>query len=130
MIPNEKIMVKALVEEMSVHGIDVDELDLTAKEYQSLLIAREQAANTARQIAAERVAEQVSQAERVPASGGMPYDLDPITGRLRAADRGLKGATPDTMANTGNSLAGAGPAGPPGPKTRARMAEILMEARK
>ena len=28
MIPNEKIMVKALVEELSVHGIDVDTLDL------------------------------------------------------------------------------------------------------
>lgn len=71
------------------------------------LIAREQAANTARQTAAERVAEQVSQAERIPASGGMPYDFDQITGRLRAADRGMKGATPDTMVNTGNSLASA-----------------------
>lgn len=71
------------------------------------LIAREQAANTARQTAAERIADQVSQAERIPASGGMPYDLDPITGRLQTADRGLKGATPDTMVNTGSSLASA-----------------------
>lgn len=71
------------------------------------LIAREQAANTARQTAAERVAEAAAQAGRQPASGGMPYDLDPITGRLRAADAGVRGATPDTVMNTGNSLAGA-----------------------
>jgi len=71
------------------------------------LIAREQAANTARQTAAERVAEAASAAERQPASGGMPYALDPTTGRLRAADAGLRGATPDTMMNTGNALASA-----------------------
>jgi hypothetical protein len=71
------------------------------------LIAREQAANTARMTAAERVAEAASAAGRQPAGIGMPYALDPITGRLRAADAGLRGATPDTMMNTGNALASA-----------------------
>lgn len=44
---------------------------------------------------------------RRPASGGMLYDLDPITGRLRAADEGLRGATPATVESTGNNLSSA-----------------------
>ena len=42
---------------------------------------------------------------RKPASGGMLFDLDPITGKLRAADQGVKGATPEIFqADTGASL--------------------------
>ena len=42
---------------------------------------------------------------RKPTSGGMLFDLDPITGKLRAADRGVKGATPEIwQADTGASL--------------------------
>jgi len=44
-------------------------------------------------------------APRKPASGGMLFDLDPVTGKLRAADRGVKGATPEIwQADTGASL--------------------------
>jgi hypothetical protein len=71
------------------------------------LIAREQAANSQRQWLRDRSRETVAQATRKPASGGMPFDLDPITGRLRPADAGLKGATPATVESTGNNLASA-----------------------
>jgi hypothetical protein len=44
-------------------------------------------------------------APRKPTSGGMLFDLDPVTGKLRAADRGVKGATPEIwQANTGANL--------------------------
>jgi len=46
-------------------------------------------------------------AERKPTSGGQLYDLDPVTGKLVPVDKGLKGATPDTVVNTGNDLASA-----------------------
>ncbi len=61
------------------------------------LIAREQAGNSQRQWLRDRAREVVAQATRQPASGGMPFDLDPITGRLRPADAGLRGATPDVV---------------------------------
>lgn len=35
---------------------------------------------------------------------GTLFDLDPITGRLKEASQGLKGATPDTFQNFGNAL--------------------------
>ena len=60
----------------------------------------------AAQLAAQRAAE-VETSRRVPASGGQVYDLDPITGRLRSASTGLKGATPDTITSTGHNLASA-----------------------
>ena len=60
----------------------------------------------AAQLAAQRAAE-VETSRRVPASGGQVYDLDPITGRLRSASMGLKGATPDTITSTGHNLASA-----------------------
>ena len=42
---------------------------------------------------------------RKPASGGMLYELDPITGKLRAADQGVKGATPEIfLGDTGGNL--------------------------
>ena len=57
---------------------------------------------------AERAAQEAEAAvPRRPASGGMLYDLDPITGRLRAADEGLRGATPATVESTGNNLSSA-----------------------
>lgn len=44
-------------------------------------------------------------APRKPTSGGMLFDLDPVTGKLRAADRGVKGATPEIwQADTGANL--------------------------
>ena len=46
-------------------------------------------------------------ASRQPASGGMLYELDPITGKLRAADQGIKGATPSQISNFGNDLSSA-----------------------
>lgn len=67
----------------------------------------------ARASAAARAAEaQQAAAEasrpRTPTSGGMVLDLDPITGRLVPADRGVKGATPEVFqANTGASLSAA-----------------------
>ena len=57
--------------------------------------------------AAERAA-QVAEAEaaagRKPATGGQVYDLDPVTGKLRPVDQGLKGATPEVIRNTGLNL--------------------------
>jgi len=57
-----------------------------------------------------RAAEQAAAAAeaatpRKPASGGMMFDLDPVTGKLRAADQGVKGATPEVwQADTGANL--------------------------
>jgi hypothetical protein len=60
---------------------------------------RQGRADEAAQAAAE------SSIPRKPASGGMLYDLDPTTGKLVAADRGVKGATPEIfMADTGANL--------------------------
>jgi hypothetical protein len=36
-------------------------------------------------------------APRAPAGGGTLFDLDPITGQLRPASQGIRGATPDTF---------------------------------
>jgi hypothetical protein len=41
---------------------------------------------------------------RVPTSGGVAFELDPITGRLREVSQGMKGATPETFQNYGTSL--------------------------
>jgi hypothetical protein len=54
----------------------------------------------ARQAAAEASA-------RRPAGGEVILDLDPVTGRLREASQGLKGATPETFRNFGADLASA-----------------------
>jgi hypothetical protein len=54
----------------------------------------------ARQAAAEAAA-------RRPATGEVILDLDPVTGRLREASQGLKGATPETFRNFGADLASA-----------------------
>ena len=70
-------------------------------------ISREQAADWFRKDRQERSARIAAEANRQPASGGMPMDLDPITARLRAADQGLKGATPATIESTGNNLSSA-----------------------
>jgi hypothetical protein len=45
--------------------------------------------------------------QRAPAGTGQVYELDPITGRLKSASEGLRGATPDLMASTGSPLASA-----------------------
>jgi len=62
--------------------------DLSSR-FREEALAREQA-----QAAAEA-------AGRQPAGTGQAFDLDPITGKLRPVDQGLKGATPDTLRNLG-----------------------------
>lgn len=55
--------------------------------------------------AEEAAAAAEAAAPRKPASGGMLFDLDPVTGKLRAVDQGVKGATPEIwQANTGANL--------------------------
>ena len=61
------------------------------------LIARTQAANTERMAAQDWLQGELEKQRRKPTSGGMPMDLDPTTGRLRPADAGLRGATPDVV---------------------------------
>ena len=62
-------------------------------------------------LAAERAAAQQAEAQavqqapaRAPTSGGVAFELDPITGNLREVSQGMKGATPDVMQNYGSSL--------------------------
>ncbi len=57
--------------------------------------------------AAAAEAEKQAAAGRKPTSGEVLFDLDPVTGKLRPVDKGLKGATPDVMRDTGRSLADA-----------------------
>lgn len=53
---------------------------------------------------AEQQAAAQAAATRRPAGEGMPLELDPVTGRLRPASQGLKGATPETFADYGTNL--------------------------
>lgn len=53
---------------------------------------------------AEQQAAAQAAAARRPAGEGMPLELDPVTGRLRPASAGLKGATPETFADYGTNL--------------------------
>ena len=62
-------------------------------------------------LAAQRAAAQQAEVQaaqqapaRAPTSGGVAFELDPITGRLREVSQGMKGATPDVMQNYGSSL--------------------------
>ena len=43
-------------------------------------------------------------ASRAPTGRGQLYDLDPVTGRLVAADQGIKGSTPMSVESTGSNL--------------------------
>lgn len=60
-------------------------------------------------LAAQRAAAQQAEAQaaqaaaqgRVPTSGGVAFELDPVTGKLREVSQGMKGATPDTFQNYG-----------------------------
>jgi predicted Fe-Mo cluster-binding NifX family protein len=62
--------------------------------------------------AEERAIEQAGKAtwmspieKKKPAtSGGVAFELDPVTGKLRSVSQGMKGATPDVMQNYGTSL--------------------------
>ena len=56
---------------------------------------------------AARAAAETEAAQRVPAGTGQVYEFDPVTGRLKIASEGLRGATPDLMASTGSPLASA-----------------------
>jgi hypothetical protein len=62
-------------------------------------------------LAAQRAAAQQAETQaaqqapaRAPTSGGVAFELDPITGKLREVSQGMKGATPDVMQNYGTSL--------------------------
>ena len=80
------------------------EADLAmARQQRQYEYGREAAAD----VRAAQAAEAQAAASRAPASGGQLYDLDPITGRLRPVDQGLKGATPDVIRDTGVNLASA-----------------------
>lgn len=65
---------------------------------------RGQLAHTAERLEVERRQAEQEQASRISASGGMLLNLDPVTGKLIAADQGIKGATPETIVNFGASL--------------------------
>lgn len=54
--------------------------------------------------AAEAAAAAAGAGPRQPAAGGMLYELDPFTGKLRPVDQGVKGATPETFVNYGSAL--------------------------
>jgi hypothetical protein len=56
---------------------------------------------------AEAQAAAAAAATRRPATGEVILELDPVTGRLREASQGLKGATPETFRNFGFDLASA-----------------------
>jgi hypothetical protein len=63
------------------------------------LAAARAAAQQAEAVAAAQTAQ-----GRAPTSGGVAFDLDPVTGRLREVSQGMKGATPETFQNYGTSL--------------------------
>jgi len=54
--------------------------------------------------AAEAAAAAAGAGPRQPAAGGMIYELDPFTNKLRPVDQGVKGATPETFVNYGSTL--------------------------
>lgn len=58
----------------------------------------------ARDRAAAEAAAAQGAGPRQPAAGGMLYELDPFTGKLRPVDQGVKGATPETFVNYGSTL--------------------------
>lgn len=58
----------------------------------------------ARDRAAAEAAAAQGAGPRQPAAGGMLYELDPFTGKLRPVDQGVKGATPETFVNYGSAL--------------------------
>jgi len=58
----------------------------------------------ARDRAAAEAAAAASAGPRQPATGGMVYELDPFTNKLRPVDQGVKGATPETFVNYESAL--------------------------
>ena len=58
----------------------------------------------ARDRAAAEAAAAAGAGPRQPAAGGMIYELDPFTNKLRPVDQGVKGATPETFVNYGSAL--------------------------
>jgi hypothetical protein len=58
----------------------------------------------ARDRAAAEAAAAAAAGPRQPAAGGMIYELDPFTNKLRPVDQGVKGATPETFVNYGSTL--------------------------
>lgn len=68
---------------------------------------RAQAADRARKELSEWEQEVTEIGERKAAGSGVGLTLDPVTNRFRADSAGLRGATPDTITSTGNTLASA-----------------------
>lgn len=63
-------------------------------------------AQVSRQVGQQAEAQQaaVEAAARKPASGEVMLEFDPITGRFKEVSQGVKGATPETFSNFGQSL--------------------------
>jgi hypothetical protein len=57
-----------------------------------------------RDLAAAAKAEAEAAKGRKPTGAGTLFELDPITGKLRRVDEGMKGATPDVIQSTGHAL--------------------------
>jgi hypothetical protein len=57
-----------------------------------------------RDLAAAAKAEAEAAKGRKPTGAGTLFELDPITGKLRRVDEGMKGATPDVIQSTGYAL--------------------------
>jgi hypothetical protein len=66
-------------------------------------------AGVSRAIGQEAEAQQAAAeaAARRPAAREVMLEIDPVSGRLREASQGIKGATPETFSNYGSSLASA-----------------------
>lgn len=63
-------------------------------------------AQVSRQLGQQAEAQQAAAeaGARKPTSGGVVLEFDPITGRFKEASQGVKGATPETFSNFGQSL--------------------------
>lgn len=57
-----------------------------------------------RDLAAAAKAEAEAAKGRKPTGAGTLFELDPVTGKLRRVDQGMKGATPDVIQSTGHAL--------------------------
>jgi len=89
-------------------GVQMDVPQLGYRTASDYVLERQARASAAARAVEEQQAAAEASRPRAPTSGGMVLDLDPITGRLVPADRGVKGATPEVFqANTGASLSAA-----------------------
>ena len=86
-------------------GVRMDQPQLGFRTSKEAVLEKEAARSAAAKAAAEQQAAAEAATPRQPTRGGMLFDLDPITGKLRAADQGVKGATPEIwLADLGANL--------------------------